>query len=139
MYLLRPSKYVKYTATMTYGNRPNRFQLNWPTAKVAQVGFYAKWLLSLACVILDQENLHNFTRNCKPRNFLICWKPFSICVCAFHILKKGGAQACGTRRGGAHAKIVQEHNVDFVAILDILYSSNTPIYLLIRITCIITH
>ena len=45
-----PSKYVKYTATMIYGNWPNStsvhhhylllpllIQLNWPTTKLAQV------------------------------------------------------------------------------------------------------
>ena len=49
-------------------------QLNCPTAKAAQVestvlGFYMKRLLSLACVILYQENLRNFTRNCIIANF----------------------------------------------------------------------
>ena len=51
LYPLRPSKYVKYTATMTYGSCHTPFldffvhhlllllllQLNWPTAKAAQV------------------------------------------------------------------------------------------------------
>ena len=50
LYLLRPSKYVKYTATMTYGSCHTSLfgffvhhllllllQLNWPTAKAAQV------------------------------------------------------------------------------------------------------
>ena len=73
-YLLRPSKYV---ATMTYGNWPNctfgffvhhfllLLQLNWPTAKSGTStldGFCMTGLFSLLCVILDQGNLHNFTR-----------------------------------------------------------------------------
>ena len=45
LYPLRPSKYVKYAATVTYGNWPNgtfvhhllHLQLNWPSANVAQV------------------------------------------------------------------------------------------------------
>ena len=64
---------------------------NWPTHLFVSVeqayhkictstllDFYMKQLLSLACVILDQCNC---THNCKSRNFLICWKPSSICLC----------------------------------------------------------
>ena len=80
-----PSKYVKYTATMIYGNWSNSTSVH-PLSSSSSfnsvkldyhkigpsilLGYYLKWLLSLACVILDQENLHNFTCNS-----IICWKP----------------------------------------------------------------
>ena len=79
LYPLRPSKYVKYTATMTYGicHTPlfgficsSSVELAYRKSGTSTVlGFYMKRLLFLACVILDQENLCNFTRNCIDRGF----------------------------------------------------------------------
>ena len=45
-------------------------------------GFYMKRLLSIASMILDQDNLCNSSRAVI---FLICWKPFSVYTRAFHI------------------------------------------------------
>ena len=72
LYPLRPSKCVKDAATLTYGNRPNRTFGNFCSSFSSSVelayrksgtstllGFYMKRLLSLSCVILDQENLRN--------------------------------------------------------------------------------
>ena len=55
-------------------------------------GFCTKRLLSVLCVILDQENLRNFTRTVQSKNFLICWKPFCICARDSRFIE-GGAQA----------------------------------------------
>ena len=67
-------KYVKYTATMTYGNWPNRtfafflhhhllLQLNWPTAKVAQI---------LSMVLTQNGSFHN-NNMCNPSLHFISW------------------------------------------------------------------
>ena len=72
LYSLRPSKYVYLynSVKLAYRKRGTSTLL----------GFYMKQLLSLACVILDQETLCYFTRkriNREPVG--------SICACAFHI------------------------------------------------------
>ena len=83
LYPLRPSKYLKYTATMTYGichtpafgffcssSSSSSVELAYRKSGTSTVlGFYTKRLLSLACVILDQENLCNFTHHCISRGF----------------------------------------------------------------------
>ena len=57
LHLLKPSKYVKYTAAMTYGNWPNRtwmdffvhhLQFNWPTAMWHK--YYLWFLHETTCV-----------------------------------------------------------------------------------------
>ena len=57
--------------------------------------FYMKRLLSVLCVILDQENLRNFTRKRKSRTSLfvqLLEAIFYLCTC-IHVSYKGGAQA----------------------------------------------
>ena len=58
-------------------------------------------LLSVVCMIPDQENLRNFTQKCIIEYFLICWKIFSARARAFTFHRKVGlkcAQVCGSRR-----------------------------------------
>ena len=118
LYPLRPSKYVKYTATMTYGichtplfgyfcssssSSSNSVELAYRKSGTSTVlGFYMKRLLSLACVILDQENLGNFTHNCIIANFpYLSEAIFCVVTCiTFH--RKVGlkrAQVRGSRSG----------------------------------------
>ena len=67
------------------------------------LGFCMKRLLSLSCVILDQENLRNFTRKCIIQNFLICSllleAILKLCARACARLKRARA---GVEEGGAH-------------------------------------
>ena len=45
-------------------------------------GFYTKQLLSVACVILDQKNLRNFTQSCVIENFpYLLETNFCTCTC----------------------------------------------------------
>ena len=58
------------------------------------LGFYMKRLLSLACVILDQENLGNFTHNCIIANFpYLSEAIFCVVTCTRLIERWGSAQA----------------------------------------------
>ena len=61
-------------------------------------GFYMKRLLSLACMILDQETLHNFTHNFINREF-----SKAIYTRVLNVLYVGGAQDYESRNGwGSH-------------------------------------
>ena len=68
------------------------------------LGFYMKRLLSLACVILDQENLRNFTHNCIIANFpeaIYC-----VVTCISRFIERWGSSArrsAGVEAGGARA------------------------------------
>ena len=68
------------------------------------LGFCMKRLLSVLCVILDQENLRNFTPKCIIENFLICsfvvGSHFLIGTHAACIL--GSSARAGVEGGGAH-------------------------------------
>ena len=126
LYPPRPSKYVKYTTTMTYGSCHTPFldsfvhhllfllllynsvELAYRKSGTSTVlVFYMKRLLSLACVILDQENLGNFTHNCIIANFpYLSEAIFCVVTCiAFHrkvglgssARRSAGVEACGAR------------------------------------------
>ena len=77
-----------------------------PSATSTRDGFYTKRLLSVACVILDQENLRNFTQSCITEDFPYLLEAiFCMCTCN-HVSQKGGAQArgsAGVEGGGARA------------------------------------
>ena len=104
LYPLRPPKYVKYTATMTYGNWPTAllFIISSSSSSVELAyrqsgtsnldGFYIKRLLSIACVILDQENLRNFTQNCIIKTFPYLLEAiFCTCICIPHFIERWGS------------------------------------------------
>ena len=127
LYPIRPSKYVKYTATMTYGSchtplfgyfcsssssssssSSNSVELAYRKSGTSTVlGFYMKRLLSLACVILDQENLHNFTHNCIIANFpYLSEAIFCVVTCISRFIERWGSSArrsTGVEAGGAGA------------------------------------
>ena len=66
------------------------------------LGFYMKRLLSLACVILDQENLDNFTHNCIIANFPYLLEAIFCVVTCITFHRKVGlkrAQVRGSRNG----------------------------------------
>ena len=80
------------------------------------LGFYMKRLLSVLCVILDQENPRNFTRKCKSKNFLICSTVGSHFLfvhvhSTFHI-KVGLKRALRSRRCGARENTNIRESVD---------------------------
>ena len=120
MYLLRPLQQVKYTATMTYGNWPNRifgfFCSSFSSSSVelayrqsgtsTRDGFYTKRLLSVACVILDQQNLRNFTQSCVLEKFPYLLEAiFRTCTCIPRFIERRGSSARvrGVEWGGARA------------------------------------
>ena len=57
-------------------------------------GFYTKRLLSVACVILDQQNLRNFTQSCIIADFpylleaILC-----MCTCIPRFIERRGSSA----------------------------------------------
>ena len=121
LYPLRPSKYVKYTATMTYGSchtplfgffcsssSSSSVKLTYRKSGTSTVlGFYMKRLLSLACVILDQENLRNFTQGSVITNFPYLLEAISIWSRASRLIERWGSSArrsAGVEAGGARAK-----------------------------------
>ena len=71
------------------------------------LGFYMKRLLSLACVILDQENLRNFTHNCRIANFpYLSEAIFCVVTCISRFIERWGSSArrsAGLEAGGARA------------------------------------
>ena len=122
LYLLRLSKYVKYIATMTYGichtplfgyfcssssSSSNSVELAYRKSGTSTVlGFYMKRLLSLACVILDQENLRNFTHNCiyNPKFSLFVGRHFLCGHVHSRFIERWGSSArrsTGVEAGGA--------------------------------------
>ena len=71
------------------------------------LGFYMKRLLSLACVILDQENLRNFTQGSVIVNFPYLLEAISIWSRASRFIERWGSSArrsAGVEAGGARAK-----------------------------------
>ena len=54
-------------------------------------GFYTKRLLSVPCVILDQEKLHKFTPTVYIKNFPLFVGSHFLYVTCTHFVKKGGA------------------------------------------------
>ena len=125
LYPLRPSKYVKYTATMTYrschtplfgffcsssssSSSSSSVELAYHKSGTSTVlGFYMKRLLSLACVILDQENLRNFTQGSVIANFPYLLEAISIWSRASRFIERWGSSArrsAGVEAGGARAK-----------------------------------
>ena len=114
LYPLRSLQYVKYTATITYGNWPNRIfgffcSSSSSSVKLAYCqsatstrdGFYPKRLLSVACIILEQENLRNFTQNCIIENFTYFIFCMFTCVPRFYFIERWGSseRVRGSRRG----------------------------------------
>ena len=108
LYPLRPSKYVKYTATMTYGSchtslfgffcssssSSTSVELAYRKSGTSTVlGFYMKRLLSLTCVILDQENLRNFTQGSVIANFPYLSEAISIWSRASRFIERWGSSA----------------------------------------------
>ena len=77
------------------------------------LGFYMKRLLSLAYVILDQENLRNFTRNCIITNFPYLLEAiFCMVTCISRFIKRWGSSArrsAGVEVGWGRANIVSLH------------------------------
>ena len=71
------------------------------------LGFYMKRLLSLTCVILDQENLRNFTHNCIIANFpYLSEAIFCVVTCISRFIERWGSSArrsTGVEAGGARA------------------------------------
>ena len=57
------------------------------------LGFYMKRLLSLACVILDQENLRNFTQGSVIANFPYLLEAISIWSRASRFIERWGSSA----------------------------------------------
>ena len=71
------------------------------------IGFHMKRLLFLACVILDQENLRNFTRNCIIANFPYLLEAiFCMVTCISRFIERWGSsvrRSAGVEVGGARA------------------------------------
>ena len=67
-----------------------------------------KRLLSLACVILDQENLRNFTQGSVIANFPYLLEAISVWSRALRFIERWGsstrARSAGVEAGGARAK-----------------------------------
>ena len=66
-----------------------------------------KRLLSLACVILDQENLHNFTQGSAIANFPYLLEAIFYMVTCTRFIERWGSSArrsAGVEAGGARAK-----------------------------------
>ena len=73
-------------------------------------GFYTKRLLSLACVILDQQNLHNVTQSCVLKKFPYLLEAiYSMGTCIPRFIVRWGSSALGAGPWSRMGRGSREH------------------------------